>query len=315
MEEQEGYLFPIRLGLCCINTTLRKKDIFNSRTTIRRCFTVEKAKTLALQNIKDITPMVQWNHEHNIHVFRLSSDIFPHFTDTETESYTMDFADEALKEAGEMIRKYGQRITTHPGQYNQVGAKSRAIFEKTVQDLDAHAEMLERMGIPEHEGIINIHGGGVYGDIESTKRRWIEQFDDLPRRVKNRLTIENCEKCYCVRDCIDIAEEVKIPVIFDSHHYECYDILHPDVEQEEPWALLDEIVEMWRRRGCNEIVTHVSSQREGAKVGAHSDYIEKIPDYFLEIGERHGMGVDLEIEAKCKEKSIFDLYEKYPKLE
>ncbi len=41
----------IELGLCCINTVLRKQKIYCSRTCIRRTFTVKKAKELALQNI------------------------------------------------------------------------------------------------------------------------------------------------------------------------------------------------------------------------------------------------------------------------
>ncbi len=36
----------IHLGLCCINNTLRKNRIFNSRTCIRRTYTVEKAKEI-----------------------------------------------------------------------------------------------------------------------------------------------------------------------------------------------------------------------------------------------------------------------------
>ena len=34
----------IRLGLCCINTELRKRDIFCSRTMIRKNFKVKKAE-------------------------------------------------------------------------------------------------------------------------------------------------------------------------------------------------------------------------------------------------------------------------------
>ena len=46
------------------------------------------------------------------------------------------------------------------------------------------------MGLDDN-AIVNIHLGGMYGDKEKTKRRWIEQFDDLPSKIKRRLTIEN----------------------------------------------------------------------------------------------------------------------------
>lgn len=78
----------ISLGLCCINTHLRsqKPPIFCSRTCIRRTYSVERAKSLALQNIQDIIPMIEWNEKNKIRCFRLSSNIFPHFTDSVSES-------------------------------------------------------------------------------------------------------------------------------------------------------------------------------------------------------------------------------------
>ena len=93
----------IRLGLCCINTQLRsqKPPIFCSRTMIRKNFTVEKAQNLALQNLEDLCTMISWNAKNKISLFRISSDIFPHFTDRETESYTIDFARSILKRAGD----------------------------------------------------------------------------------------------------------------------------------------------------------------------------------------------------------------------
>ena len=301
----------IFLGLCCINTELRalKNPIFCSRSMIRRTFSVERAQELALQNVKDIIPIIDWNTKHNIHHLRLSSDMFPHFTDLETESYTMDFCDEELKKAGDFAKKVGHRITMHPGQYNQVGAKSQDVFQKTVQDLTAHAEILDRMGISD-EGILCIHGGGLYGDKESAVRRWIEQFDDLPKQVKRRIAIENCEKCYSVRDCLDIAQATKIPVILDSHHYDCYCKLHPDEFVEDVDEMMDEVVESWQSSNRRPVF-HISEQAPNKRIGAHSDFIEKIPSYMLELPEKYNTELFIEVEAKMKEQAILKLTEKY----
>jgi UV DNA damage endonuclease len=96
----------IHLGLMCINDTLREKDIFCSRSLIRRTFSVHKAKELALQNIKDISKLIIWNNDHDIFNLRISSELFPHFTDTDTEPYTLDFATEELKKiASKIIKK------------------------------------------------------------------------------------------------------------------------------------------------------------------------------------------------------------------
>lgn len=302
----------IRLGLCCINTELRKKDIFCSRTMIRKNFTVKKAQELSLKNIDDIGKMAKWNYDNNIFVFRLSSDIFPHFTDEETEEYTLDFAKDALEEAGELCRKYKQRITMHPGQYNQVGAKEQRVFQNTIKDLKMHADMVDMMGMDRHS-VLCVHGGGIYGNIEETTSRWVKQFKDLPENVQKRLAIENCERCYSVIDCLKIAEACNIPLIFDSHHYDCYNLIKKDDEKNEKIDIsiyMDRVVDTWKRRDIRPLF-HVSEQRPDSRIGTHSDFIEKLPSYYLSFPEKYG-DLDIEIEAKLKEQAILKLYKTYP---
>ena len=295
MSEKKG---TINLGLCCINTQLRKKGIFNSRNVIRRTFSIDRAKKLALENIKDLIPMIEYNNKNNIKCFRWSSDIFPHFTDSELEKYTIDFASEELKKAGDLANKYGQRIVMHPGQYNQVGANKISVFEKTNEDLTHHANILDKAGINEN-GVIIVHGGGIYGDKENTKRRWIDQFDDLSRPVKNRLVIENCEHSYSIRDVLDISQECKI----------CADDTIGEFEKiEKPKEFMEEVIESWKDR---KMLCHVSSQGEG-RIGHHADYIKFIPKHILKLHEAFNVNIDLEVEAKMKEQAIFDLVKKYP---
>ena len=93
----------------------------------------------------------------------------------------------------------------------------------------------------------------------TTTRRWIEQFGDLPRSVKDRLVLENCERQYNTRDCLHIAKECKIPMIFDFHHYYCYSKLYPDIEQESILDLAPEIIESW---GDRKVLMHISEQGE-----------------------------------------------------
>lgn len=301
----------IRLGLCCINTELREHDIFCSRTMIRKNFTVKKAQELAIKNIKDISKMAEWNSKNDIYVFRLSSEIFPHFTDEETEPYTIDFALEMLKEAGENCKRYNQRITMHPGQYNQVGAKEDRVFKNTIKDLKMHADILDAMGM-DNDSVICVHGGGVYGNKEQTIKRWIEQYKLLPENVQRRLAIENCERCYSVVDCLKIAESCNIPLIFDCHHYDCHNLINKDDEKEiiNIEDYMDRIVNTWKNRNIRPLF-HVSQQRKGAKIGTHSDFIDELPYYYLNFPEKYG-NLDIEIEAKLKEQAIKKLYDIYP---
>ena len=296
----------LQLGLCCLNTVLRKKGIFCSRTLQRASFTVAKAKEKALANLHDAETMMRWNHEHNIHVFRLSSDIFPHFTDPETEPYTMDFAIPTLQHLGNVARECGQRITMHPGQFNQVGTPHARVFQKTIDDLSYHAAILDHMGM-DLSSILCIHGGGVYGCKETTMRRWVDQFHDLPFAVRRRLAIENCERQYCLEDVIELSYQCNIPVIFDTHHDQCYRMLHHDYYPEDLIETLPMVVDTWEERTP---LMHISEQRPDARIGAHSDKVETIPAYLLEL-VKQGTSIDLEVEAKLKNEAIDHLYQKY----
>ena len=296
------------LGLCCINNGLRKHGIFCSRTVISRLYTKQKATELTQKNLTDLASLLKWNSENNIKVYRMSSDMFPRITDDTIEARerleVSDFKD-LLVVAGDYAKQTAQRITMHPGQYNQVGAISSDVFERTALDLQIHAEIMDTMGIDDN-GIITVHGGGVYGDKEATIRRWIEQFSDLPRSVKNRLCIENCERQYNIEDCLHIANECKIPVIFDSHHFDCYNQIHGTSFEASDYML--PVLESW---GSKRMLTHISEQKKGARIGAHSDFIENIPDYFLNIPAELGLSIDIEVEAKAKEAAIKKLADKY----
>lgn len=304
----------ISLGLCCINETLRHKKppVFCGRTcSSRKTFTVEIAKERGLQNVKDIKTLIEWNRDNGIRCLRISSDLMPYFTDKEVEKYDMDFVMKDLNIAGDLANSLKHRVVMHPGQYNNVGAKDEKVVQSTTDDLSYQADILDGMGI-DSNGVLIVHGGGTYGDKEATTRRWIEQFDDLPRKVKNRLVLENCERQYNTRDCLAIASECKIPMIFDFHHYACWDIIYKGKgkEQESISELASEIIESW---GDRQILMHISEQGDG-KTGHHSDYIEKIPDELFDMIEDHNIHVDLEVEAKAKEKAVNKLYKAYPEL-
>jgi len=309
---------PVQLGLCCLNTKLRaqKPPVFCSRTMIIRTIKekgIEELKRRILENLKDLIKMIEWNEEHGIRVMRLSSHLFPHKTNPQIDNYTFDFAKELLTQVGDTYRKYGHRLTFHPGQYNVLGTSDPAKLQHTIDDLEYHADVMDLIGI-DKDGVMVIHGGGTYGDKKATIDRWCENYEKLPEKIKHRLVLENCEKSFSIKDCLEISDRVNIPVVLDTHHYECFKHYHPEELAEiKPAAeYIPHILETWKRRG-KKPKFHVSEQGAG-QVGHHSDLIEELPEYLLEIPEKYGVEIDIMIEAKLKEQAIFKLYEKYPKL-
>ena len=305
---------PIQLGLCCLNTELKnqKPPIFSSRSIILKTFEtkgLEELKRKIMQNLKDTLLLMDWNEKNGIKVFRLSSNIFPHKSNSKAPNYNLDFCEDIIKQIGEKSRKYNQRLTYHPGQYNVVGTPDESKFQQTVNDLMYHAEILDMMEL-DFNSVMVVHGGGVYGDKKKTIERWCRNYQRLPIEIRNRLVLENCEKSFSIEDCLNISKNTGIPVVFDTHHYECYKLLHPQEKLQPPEFYMESILHTWKQRGIKPKF-HVSEQGCG-RVGHHSDFIEEIPNYLLEIPNKYNTHIDIMIEAKQKEQAIFKLYKKYP---
>jgi len=301
----------VQLGLCCINTKLREKNIFCSRSLIMKNAIskgVEEIQRLSILNLVDLIYMIKYNADHGIRFFRISSDIFPHLSNPKVETYSLDFAQELLTEAGKLARKFKQRLTFHPGQFNVISTQKEDVFEKTCIELGYHAEILDRMGC-DQDSVIVVHGGGIYNNKKDTIERLIKNFYRLPTNVQRRLVIENCEKSYNVEDCLYICEKINIPMIFDTHHYECYNLLHENETLLPAKDYIPRILNTFNKRHIKPKF-HVSTQCCDKKIGAHSGYIDIIPEYLLNIKQP----IDIAVEAKMKELAIYDLYNKYPYL-
>jgi UV DNA damage endonuclease len=302
----------IQLGLCCLNTILRGQKpfpVFASRKMIIRTIKekgIGALKSKITQNLKDVLTMMDWNEENGIKFFRLSSEMFPHKSNPRVDDYDFDFALDLLKQIGEKSKKYNQRLTFHPGQYNVVGTPNEKTFKQTCVDLKYHADVLDLMGL-DNNSVMVVHGGGMYGDKELTKDRWCEQYQMLPENVKKRLVLENCEKSFSIRDCIYVSKKIGIPIVFDTHHFECYKLMHPNENFAKPEVYMSLVLQSWINRGIKPKF-HVSEQGSG-RCGHHSDYIEVMPYYLLEIPAKYNIDIDIMIEAKMKEQAIFKLYE------
>ncbi|CEJ01312.1 hypothetical protein RMCBS344292_15344 [Rhizopus microsporus] len=225
--------FKGRLGYACLNTVLRhqKPPVFCSRT----CRTAQKngveyLQELALQNIKDLKKLIQWNEDNHIKFMRISSEVFPLATH-EKVGYSIDFAKDALAE------------TTHPGQYNQLVSLTPKVVENTIRDLSHHAQMMDYMGL-DQDGVMIIHMGGVYGDKESAIARFEEQYVKLPEPVKRRLVLENDEFGYSVSDLLPVCKKLKIPIVLDWHHH----YINPG-DIKDLVSVLPEINQIWAERG------------------------------------------------------------------
>lgn len=299
----------INLGYACINTFLRqqKPPIFCSRTcrisTIQKK-SIEYVKKLAIQNLKDLLKILEWNLEHKIFFFRVSSDLFP-FASHPIYGYNIDFADEFLLEIGDYAKKNKIRLTAHPGQYNVISAKDQKIIENTTRELNHQAEVFDKMGLNQ-DSVMVIHGGGTYGNKKQATSRIIQNIKALPEKTKNRLVLENCEMSYNVEDLLSISEELQVPIVIDYHH----DSIYPSTNNISYYY--ERVLEVWKNRNIKPKV-HVSNSVPGiletdSKTARrkHSDYIEFLHEELLKIK----FPIDVMLECKMKENALLKFREK-----
>ncbi|KAF8828535.1 hypothetical protein HHX47_DHR3000073 [Lentinula edodes] len=311
--ERRETKFRGRLGYACLNTILRNKKpasdaVFCSRTC--RIDSIKKngmdwVRELGRKNVQDLITMIQWNEDNNIRFLRLSSEMFP-FASHPIYGYSLEYCSSLLAEAGALAKKYGHRLTTHPGQFTQLGSPKPGVIESSIRELEYHCQMLDLMGVGK-DGVTIVHGGGVYDDKPGTIERIKTTIrDTLPQHVRDRLVLENDELCYNADDLLPICEELDVPLVFDYHH----DALKPSSIP--PAAIIKRTNAIFARRGIRP-KQHLSDPRPGAVTlmerRAHADRCERLPDE-LEL-EGIGIDIDLMIEAKDKEQAVLQLYRIY----
>lgn len=304
-ERSNGY--SGRLGYACLNTVLRNQDppVFCSRNV--RIKTIEEkgldyVKELARQNVLDIIPLLEWNAANNIHLMRLSSEIFP-FASHEVYGYDIAFAAKELAEAGAAAKRLNQRLTMHPGQFCQLGTPKKSVLEASLRELDVHAKVLDLMGVGS-EGVMILHGGGTFGDREATLNRIRETINTrLSPSVRSRLVLENDELGYSAEELLPLCESLDppVPLVFDFHH----DMLRPSSLS--PAEIIQRAQVIFAKRGVPPKY-HLSEPRPGAANHrdrrAHSDRCAELPPDLP-------ANADLMLECKDKEQGVLEMFRIY----
>lgn len=226
--------------------------------------------------------------------FRISSDIVPFASHPICKvNWQKEFQKE-FKEIGKIIKKHGMRISMHPDQFVVINSPNNEIVQRSVKELEYHADVLHLMDLGT-DAKIQIHVGGVYNDKEESINRFIKNFDVLPEKVKKRLAIENDDVSYSVKDCLKISKQTGIPIIFDYFHHECLN------NKEKPFEAFIECQKTWKKND-GIIMLDYSSQQQGERKGKHAETLNE--DHFKEfLKQLNGQDFDLMLEIKDKEKS------------
>ncbi len=295
----------MRFGLCC----LFLNELVTFRTTTAKALSaldrdeqLGKLSGICRDNVRNLLLALETVQRLGINAFRIMSPLFPRMTHPVVGYRLEDLPDGAsIQLLLEKVRQFALhndiRLSFHPDQFVVLSSPHPAVVRNSVRELEYQAQLAEAIGAD----VINIHAGGVYSDKRVALQRLCEVFPDLPDSVKVRLTLENDDTSYTVRDLLPVCERLSIPLVYDVHHHRC----NPDgLSVEEATRMASET---WGGVG-REPYCHISSPRggwDGGNPRPHADYIDPadVPACW------RGLEMTVDVEAKAKELAVVRLME------
>ena len=238
---------------------------------------------------------------NKIKVFRMTSNMLPLFEFNQELIERDELLKRKFAKLGSLFMENDIRVTCHPGQFCIINSNEDRVIGNAIKELEYHAWMFDMMGLERSPYYaINIHGG-KRGNFD----KLVETINTrLPHNVKSRLTLENDEKCFSVRELVEVYKMTGVPVVFDSHHFvfnqDGMDMVEAFNASYDTWQACD-----------YKPLQHISNTESGMENGnfserrKHSFLIHYVPKPQL-IGLTYDM-IDVDVEAKGKNIALFKM--------
>lgn len=289
----------IRLGYVSISKTL---DISTSKTITYTEFIknndFNKLDNIIKENLCNLEKIIDYNIKNNVHFYRLTSKLIPLATLEEVDFDYIEGYKDYYKRIGDKIKKYNIRVDTHPDQFCVLNSTKKEIVESSINILKYHYNILNALGIENKIIILHI-GSSVLGKYNSIKR-FINNFNKLPNYLKKCIALENDDKIYNIKDCLELCEFLNIPMVLDYHHHICNND-GIDIN-----LYLKRIFNTWN----DTPKMHFSSPKNKTKKDfrTHHEYID-IDDFisFLDKIKLLNTNLDIILECKAKDEALFRL--------
>lgn len=289
----------IRLGYVAISKTLENIVNFHNitYTEFSKNNDLEKLDNVIKDNFNTLSNILKYNQKNNIHFYRLTSKFIPLATHKDlTIEYIKKYS-ELYNEVANLIGD--MRIDTHPDQFTVLNSTKKEVLDNTFRILEYHYQILTALKIDNPIIILHI-GSSVFGKEKSIKR-FVHNFNLLPDYIKKVIALENDDKIYNLKDVLSICQTLKVPFVFDYHHYRCNN------DGENYLDYMEQILATWQNMKPK---MHFSSPKNNTKKDfrSHSDYIN-CDDFifFLEQMKVFNTDIDIMLEAKAKDEAIFRL--------
>lgn len=296
----------IRLGYVAIALNLEKVTSSSTFTYARYSKVkseeerLQKLKEITYSNIEALEQILRYNIENNIHFYRLTSNLIPLATHPDVMWDYLRYFKKDFEFIGKIIKESNMRVDAHPDQFNVINSQRPEVVESTLRNLNLQVDLFEAMNIK--DGKMVIHVGSSQGGKEVSSDRFLNNLNDFPNRVRERLIIENDDKVFTARDVLNICQRGKLPMVLDVHHHVCKN------EGEDIGELLEAIFDTWNDENLPPKI-HFSSPREFINDRKHSDFIDanSFIDFIEVAKKRVDRDFDVMIEAKKKDIAVSKL--------
>ena len=292
----------VRLGYVAISKTLGKKVTSSSTVTFSNYSKIalpdkklEKLKSVAASNLKDLETIIKYNIENNIHFYRITSALIPLVTHPEVGYWGhREFLRKDFEYVGKLINDSKMRVDTHPDEFNVINSINPKVVENTKINLLKQAEWFEDFKYD--LGKMVIHVGGATNGKDAGLERFITNFATFPTGVKSKIIIENDDKTYTAQETLKLCNELNLPMVLDIHHHNCNN------NGENIYELIPKIFLTWENQQLPPKL-HFSSPRDGEKDRKHSDFINA-NDFITFLENIKLLNTDIDIMLECKEKDL-----------
>jgi len=281
----------MKLGYPCINRSIG----CTANSTFRLASYSEDRLIEAVKNNLDcLQKILAYNVAHNLLFFRISSKLIPFASHPICTFDWKNYFKKDFEAVGNYIKKHAMRISMHPDQFVLINAKDKEIVKRSIAELNYHCKVLDLMQLKD-DAKVQIHVGGVYGDKGAAIDRFVYEYKKLPDCIKKRLVIEHDDHRFSFIDCLKINKAIRIPIVFDTLHHECFN------EGQTLREAIQLAAKTWQKKDGILMVDY-SEQEKDKRKGTHSQTIN-IRKFKSFLEETQGLDFDIMLEIKDKEKS------------
>jgi UV DNA damage endonuclease len=270
--------------------------------------------SVSLMYLRDI---ICYLADAGIGMYRISSDLAPYATHPDMPEFHSQLGEclPELAQVGEMAGQTGLRLSFHAAPHVVLNSPSADQQNRSRADLISLSTILDLMGLGP-EAVVVTHLGGVYGDRDASRQRFVQEFMLLPETTRRRLVLENDDTRFRVSDAVWVHQQTGIRLVFDNLHHRLNNPCHLPTRE-----ALAACLATWPSRERPKIhfstprtdwlVTQLSAAEQAAvrrtRWSYHSDYVN--PFEFIDfLGITEGLPeFDIMLEVRGKDLALLQL--------